>query len=117
MATPKKAPAKTAAAIVAAATPNTSATESPVIPADVSATQSAESSQLSTPPAGEPLTSSAPGSSLSDEAEKLPLEGGDEYRVLSPLDHDGKRYEIGDSLTLPDAVARSIPAGVVHRSH
>ncbi|MDP2786613.1 MAG: hypothetical protein Q8O79_00840 [Pseudomonadota bacterium] len=113
MAAQKNPPAKKLAnsqeaASVAASTPNTSATESPVIPADVSATPLAENIPL----AGESLTSSAPGNSLIHEAEKPPIEG-DKYTVLGPLDHDNIRYEIGAEIKLTQAQAKVLPAGVV----
>jgi hypothetical protein len=35
-----------------------------------------------------------------------------EYVVISPLHHDGKRYEVGDTVTLTDAQAASLPGTV-----
>jgi hypothetical protein len=88
--------------------PNTSATESPVKPADVSETQPAET----IPPAGDPSASEPTGSSPSNEAKDSPPAGEREYTVLSPLDHDGQRYEIGDVVTLGDHAAQLL-VGVV----
>lgn len=120
MATPKTSNAKAGGKPVKAqaepATPHTSAPASPGQPADVSATQPAEPTQVSIPPAGEPAAIEPTGSSLSDEAEKLPPDGGREYRVLSPLDHDLVRYgphSERETITLTGEQAALIPAGVL----
>ena len=58
-------------------------------------------------PAPTGSTLEAPAGNDAGRAVALP------YNVISPLNHDGQRYEIGDTLTLTAAQAAALPAGVV----
>jgi len=100
MATRKKAPAKAAATPA----PNTSAA------ADSSPDQVDVSDQatMGTPVvAADPVVTDAGAL----ETQDAPPEG--EYTVLSPLEHDGRRYGIGTTVTLSQVAHDALPGGVV----